>query len=260
MKYTQLMSSKWTITPAVAKDLLENNENNRPLKPKRIARYADDMVNGRWTFNGESIKVDQAGNLLDGQNRLHAIIKAGASVDMMVTVGIPRQKHVFETIDCGANRSAGDALRLEGVAYAKDIPAIVRIYVASTKGNIETSSNASITEFVGMHQPLLAESAQAGAEMGGIVYKSVYGAFYFRMLMEGNLAVRDFHRSLVTMEGLKAGSPILALRKALEKSGKDRGSVKKQINIAKCTKAFQAWEKDISMTRIRGIDALLKTA
>ena len=62
------------ITPAMATELLKTNSNNRPVKEKRILKYAKDMLEGNWIAEtGETIKVLLNGKLGDGQHRLMAV-------------------------------------------------------------------------------------------------------------------------------------------------------------------------------------------
>ena len=65
------------VTPELAAEWLTHNTHNRGLKPIAIKRFAEDMTTGDWQWNGESIRFAADGTLLDGQNRLHAIVDSG---------------------------------------------------------------------------------------------------------------------------------------------------------------------------------------
>jgi len=101
------------ITPDMAQEYLKfNTENYRSLSKDRVISYASDMKNGRWQFNGESIKFSENGQLIDGQHRLQAIIRAGVPVDMLVIRGVKDDVDIY---DIGAQRSqSGDGLRRVG--------------------------------------------------------------------------------------------------------------------------------------------------
>lgn len=59
-----------------AAHLLESNTHNRPPNEQAITRYVMDMKDGRWRENtGELIKISKSNTLLDGQNRLIAVMK-----------------------------------------------------------------------------------------------------------------------------------------------------------------------------------------
>src|SRR5574340_1095955 len=103
-----ISASVETITPELAGDLLAKNPHNRKLRDSRVRRYAEDMIAGRWKVNAETIKIDEDGNILDGQHRLAAIISADMSIPMPVARNVPST--TFDTVDTGAPRIVADAL------------------------------------------------------------------------------------------------------------------------------------------------------
>jgi hypothetical protein len=114
------------ITPIQAANMLTLNlQNNRPINERVVAKYANEIKNGNWvTDNGESIKFDKNGMMVDGQHRLSAIIKSNVSVNMWVTYGV--DSRAFMTIDVGASRSIGAILSISGVACANQKTGIIR--------------------------------------------------------------------------------------------------------------------------------------
>lgn len=99
------------IGPTQAQAILSHNDNNRNLRETTWRRYARDMVNGEWLFNGESIKLN-GDQLLDGQHRLRAIVEAGVTIPLVVVRGL--RSEAQQTVDRGLARNAADALRLNG--------------------------------------------------------------------------------------------------------------------------------------------------
>lgn len=79
-----------TVTPQQAAIWLSKNPNNRKSSPSRVDRLTQDMLNGTFVLNGESIILDDTGALMDGQHRLMAIIASGTDQKMVVVRGIPR--------------------------------------------------------------------------------------------------------------------------------------------------------------------------
>lgn len=96
------------ITPSKAKYLLTKNLSNRKLAPQHVAFLSRQMKLGEWSENGESIKFDVDGVLLDGQHRLLAIVQSNTSQNMLVVNNI--NSETFGTIDTGRPRSAADVL------------------------------------------------------------------------------------------------------------------------------------------------------
>lgn len=77
-------------------------------------RIARQIVDGHWKFNGDTIKVSDDGEVLDGQHRLWAIVETQTAVETIVVYGIKRE--AFATIDTvRKQRSGGDTLSLMGV-------------------------------------------------------------------------------------------------------------------------------------------------
>ena len=101
------------ITPELAEKWLEkNDQNQRHVISAHVRRLAEDMKSGKWEQNGETIKFDTEGNLLDGQHRLLACIEAGVSFTSIVVTGI--QNAARMTIDVGTQRTPKDVLRFGG--------------------------------------------------------------------------------------------------------------------------------------------------
>jgi hypothetical protein len=100
-----------------AADYLQFNINNRPIKQSHVEHLVDEMLSGRWKFNGESIVFDNQGVLRNGQHRLTAILKARWREAFLVVRGI--DPSAFSTMDCGRARSGQDALSLLGHQNAK---------------------------------------------------------------------------------------------------------------------------------------------
>lgn len=116
-----------TITPERAKELLDRTAdagvNNRKASSKTVSRYADEIKNGKWKLNSESIKLDENGYVLDGQHRLLACIQANTPFQTIVMKGVPRD--TFDTIDCGRARTGTQVLRMSGVQYHTVITGII---------------------------------------------------------------------------------------------------------------------------------------
>jgi hypothetical protein len=121
------------VTPELATQWLATNQQNRQPKLNRVSVYATAMREGRWRLTHQGIGFDRSGNLIDGQNRLMAVIEAGVMVRMQVTHGLMREDMM--AVDMGAPRSAGDSLTiLRGIERGKDRVAILRILFTAWKG------------------------------------------------------------------------------------------------------------------------------
>lgn len=99
-----------TITPDLAKKFLERNTGNRPIQKTTVDRYAKIISDGYWEVTHQGIGFEKSGRLIDGQHRLHAIIKADKPVMVMVTYGLDHSS--FKALDNGKQRLIADSLSI----------------------------------------------------------------------------------------------------------------------------------------------------
>ena len=116
-----LITQEW-IGPEEAKVILGGNTRNRRLRERTLVdSFARDMVNGNWRFTGDPIQIAPDGLLLNGQHRLHAIIRANVRLKFVVIRNVdPAAQDVMDT---GGTRSPGDVLTLRGLASGKQLAA-----------------------------------------------------------------------------------------------------------------------------------------
>lgn len=121
------------VGPIKARKYLDRNVRNRPLKPSVVARYAHEMKNGRWVMNGDTVKFDPEGNLLDGQHRLEAIIVSASTQLLGVARNVPAT--AFATLDQGRKRSPGDHLALIGESDSNHLAVAVAYLARYDRGD-----------------------------------------------------------------------------------------------------------------------------
>lgn len=120
------------VTPTIASRWLDRNRKNRKFKAEKIEQYRRDMAAGRWQITGEAIKFDSNGDLIDGQNRLTALVQADVTLPLFVVRGLAPESQ--EVMDSGAPRTASDALALRGYPNTKTLATTVATYQAWTTG------------------------------------------------------------------------------------------------------------------------------
>ncbi len=86
------------VSPALAEAWLAKNRTTATSQGGRRG-YARDMLAGRWSLNGETVKLDVNGHLRDGQHRLNAVVVSGATVPMVVVSNLGTE--VMQTVDAG---------------------------------------------------------------------------------------------------------------------------------------------------------------
>lgn len=139
----EIKSSLEKVTPAIAAEWLMHNGSNRRLDERRVKVYENIIREGLWKVNGDAIRFDMEGNLIDGQHRLQAIVKSGQSVQTFVIRGL--EKESFATIDNGKSRTAADVFYINGVKNSTIIPGILKTYEELKLGHRDTKSNITIT-------------------------------------------------------------------------------------------------------------------
>ena len=119
----QLKITTERITPKQAEKYLEENiENNRPILDRHVAVLARDMKAGNWVQNGETIKFNGTGALLDGQHRLWACIEAQVPFTTAVARGVPS----LEEVDRGRSRAMSHILAMRQVKNAIKVSVAIR--------------------------------------------------------------------------------------------------------------------------------------
>jgi hypothetical protein len=109
-----------TITPDMAMQLLEHNTLNRPLSDAHVKHIASQIADGKWKFNGDTIKISVDDQVLDGQHRLWACIESKKPIDTIIVRGVKRD--AFSTIDTiRRSRSVGDTVALQGVTRHRNM-------------------------------------------------------------------------------------------------------------------------------------------
>ena len=116
------------ITPEMAKEYLTHNTHNRDRKNKSIQRYAKDMAEGRWIPGVCAIIFAEDGTLIDGQNRLQAVIKSETSTVFIVVRGVPMNAQAV--VDTPSLRTTADVFKLSDVANHTTVGTVVKRYKA----------------------------------------------------------------------------------------------------------------------------------
>lgn len=132
-----------TITPAKAVEYLGTSLGNRNIRNWVVGDYANCFKNGKWLLNGETIKFDTGGHLIDGHHRLLAIEQAGIPVQMAVCRGV--QPEAFVTIDQGRSKNLGQLLAMKKVENYNIVASVVggnRTLVLS--GRLWTNNGAKV--------------------------------------------------------------------------------------------------------------------
>jgi hypothetical protein len=119
------------ISPEIAKKLLSITDSKvqRKFKRAHILSLSEDMKNGDFiNNNGDTIRQDCQGNIIDGQHRLAACIEANYTLKTIFVKGL--QTDTIKTIDIGQKtRTFTDVLEInhrKNYKYANQITSAVK--------------------------------------------------------------------------------------------------------------------------------------
>lgn len=186
------------VTPEMAKNWLESNINNRPVRKQKVKAYVRSIVNGNFHATNLGIGFFEDGSLADGQHRLMAIAEAGVPVEALVVYGLKRE--VSPHIDTGSNRTGSDVLIMFRGVDPKDAKALsgaCKMLLNFHKGGqwantgsgrtgdggMGSVDNELLLEFFDRHEENLLESVDFVREKGvltkGLIPKSSQIALHY---------------------------------------------------------------------------------
>lgn len=247
-----------TVTPTQAGQILaDRNNRNRKISVNHVGRLARDMANGDFLMNGDAIRFAADGTLLDGQHRLAACVKSGATFRTVVVWNLPAEAQ--STMDDGSKRTMQNVLQLDGKPqHAKTVASILRRVILLERGSMTNTANsptkAEMSAYLEAH-PDVVEAAmvadQVRSARGIRCAASTLGLAYFLFAQKSPAKAAEFFEGLRTGVGLEEGSPILALRNRLSVDGSTRLATESAEVLAWFIKAWNAWRAGKSMRILR---------
>lgn len=239
-----------TVTPETAEAWLgKNMVNNRKLRSAAVAKYSRDMKAGTWQLNGESIKFDRNGELLDGQHRLHAIVHAGVSIDLLVVRNL--DPNHYQSVDTGLRRGYRDVLKLRGETNTAILAAtLARITNWNAGERAFSGRNVQELTFADMDRTLeenphirdLVKEANRLYRRSNLPPALFTTLFYIFDQIDSDDAA-EFMRLVATGDGLNSDHPIYLLRKRLAEERQRPGSPSAKLLMGLTIKAWNAWRK-----------------
>ena len=241
---TALNVSVEAINPKIAEEYLRfNSATNRRVNQPSLKQLISDMKNGRFIENGDTIRFDHTGRLIDGQHRLLAILATGVTATMVVVRGL--EAEAMRTIDTGQARTAAQLLKITGGAESNHatLAAIARAVIMYRDDQL-SPSKPEIVEFVSRHEDELQAAAHiskpAAKLYGGAI--GAYGSAAYILQDVSAADTREFFTALVEGAGLAPGNPVLALRNFLTSSKPLKASSKYAL-LDSLNPIFKSWNK-----------------
>jgi len=209
---------KVLLTPEEAVRLLEHNTLNRPLNDQHVKRLASQIIDGKWRFNGDTIKFSANGEILDGQHRLWAVVEAKMPIETIIVKGV--EKDAFATIDTLRKpRNGADILALNGATKHRAITsAALQWLLRWQRGTLEKYQapinrieNSDI-EMAYENNPGIERAVGRVMQLRGLANPSLVGFFYYILT---NRSPELAERMVFTLEnpaGVTINDPFFRLR------------------------------------------------
>lgn len=204
-------------------------------------------MDGKWKFNGDTIKVAATGDVLDGQHRLWAVVEAKKPIETIVVHGIDRD--AFATIDTVRRmRSGGDVLALNGVARYRNITAeTVRWFIRWQRGIIPSYrdpinkiENSDIEKVFEQH-PQLLRAVEKVMPLRPLKNTSILAFMFYILSNRDEDMAEKMVAILADPSGVSLNHPFFKLRTYLtSESYKHKNPI---VTIALIIKAINAIKK-----------------
>jgi hypothetical protein len=202
------------VTPEMAQQLRDHNDNTRSVTESQEDAYARDILNDYWIPTAESISIDVAGNMGDGQHRAGGIIKAQRAIAIYITFNVPVEAKFVQ--DSGKKRSVNEKLAIlfgGPGTLNKKTPALCRAMMAGIRQR-QKWTETEIAEFALKQEKAIRWVLETLPKQRS----DVQAAFAKAYLWYGADKILDFCHALTNVE-FKAGSPPSALYQWLIKIG-----------------------------------------
>jgi hypothetical protein len=243
------------VTPALAAEWLALNTHNRHPRRNVVNAYAADMSDGHWQFNGDAIRFDDDGKLIDGQHRLAASIEADVTLPMLVVRGLAPSTQ--ETVDGGAKRMFADVLKLRGEVNSTSLAAVTRRVTLWEAGarrseiNVQATNaqmSATLDKYPWLRDIIV--PAKLTAE-GSRLTPSVAGLCWWLFTRIDGEDAEAFMARLRDGQHLAAHDPVYELRQAIAKTQVGSVGSRSPVYLTAITiKAWNAYRRGGQVTSI----------
>jgi hypothetical protein len=261
-KKTAIEGTRTKITPSMAMKWLETMTVNRSVRQYTINQYARDIVNGEWLENGETIKFNKRGELIDGQHRLWAVIEAGKPIYSLVARNIDPEAML--TVDSGMNRRFHDHLHIvHGIPNVHAIATAVRMQWYWEKSKWPIGRGRSHGRSVKMkpshceleacyeRHPQLAGCVDKARLKPQIISRAILGWFLYQAIQVNVSAAEQFRTDLQDGAGLSKDDPVNKLRARMLINHGAREKLEPEVTVGFLFKCWHTRRKKKRMQVLR---------
>jgi len=236
---------KQLVTPQIAEQLLKSNNNNRRVRNAVVQKYANEMIAGRWKSDtGETMKISKVGNILDGQHRLLAVIRANMPIYFHIAVEC--DDDIFDVIDSGSLRNSCDSFHIKGIKHDNILPSIITTYITlgekrlkNTRTDFRPTTTVVLNTYYNSEedwQQIARKSASWYVSFAKILPPSLIGGIYAYLIDIDYLDATSFMNQLAT--GNDCHNSINLLRRKLMQ---DKISTRRMTYKLKIALTIKTW-------------------
>lgn len=216
----EIKEYRTTVTPYMAEEWLGRNAHNRNISERYVEELKQAILRDEWVYNGDAIRFDTEGNLLDGQHRLWAVVFAERPVDVLVVENLPRDTVL--TIDVGRKRNLASHLKMAGYANPVLLAAMINMKWRLDRGLVRSNQTPTFPEALRVLEenktlvdatPMVSKYRQ---RLKGS--SSAVGMCFYEFSQRDADAAVDFFEGMITGENLPADDPRYVFRRYVEKN------------------------------------------
>lgn len=228
-----------TITPEIAKEMLQLNIGNRPLSATNVDVLVKAIKAGGWKLNGETIKLSKAGRILDGQHRLEAVVKSGRTIKTLVVEGL--DDDIFDSLGEGKPRSGADTLYIMGEKNCTRLNSCLIMIDKYITGRVEknvTYSNSEIKGLMSKYPEARDCLHKIKVQGKSLAFPCVMDACFYLFSKKDESLADVFMAKVFRGAGLEEGDPEYALRERLVNNSLSKAKLPKAYVFALFIKAW----------------------
>jgi hypothetical protein len=252
------------ITPAMARQILDAGDVNwRTAKRPRVRELANELLEGKWELNGESIILDKLGRAIDGGHRLPAVVLAGETNPLIFMAavlvrGVPLGRD--RKIDCGKPRTLPEMMAYYGFKNTAVLSSIVKYAYhyevrGERRGRITANklgvSYTHLADYVQDNPTMLLSAAAAQKYHTNLIAGGVVGAVHYLASKAGGSRLADkFLADVTDGADVEMNSGADALRQRLLR---DRRAGRLNSTLDKIILTAKAWNYYVDGTPVKNL-------
>ena len=223
------------VTKDVSDDFIERNIRNRPLSKINVNSLIREVTESNWQYNGEALKFDYNGHLMNGNHRMHMVSETGVPQIFDVTIGLPPES--YATMDGGRKRNGSDTLAVAGIknsacasSVTKTIFGFQHNLLSENRNSNRTIGNTNILKYYNSYTGVegsITLGMTLSTKSGKLLSPSLIGGFHWLFSQSNAELANDFFEKLCTGLNIQDGDAVHPLRKTLIKSKENKAKTGK---------------------------------